>query len=99
MSCSQPAQCTSNVCYPDGACGVPSGDACESNDVCRSGTCIEGFCSAPNAEIRGKGGVRCSVTPASPSGDERTSPAWALGLAALVAFGRRRRSNSSHETL
>jgi MYXO-CTERM domain-containing protein len=85
------------VCYPDGACGVPSEQACASDSQCRSGSCISGFCANPGAEVRGNGGLRCAVTATSAASNE-TSPAWLFGLALTLAVSRRRKAARTTHT-
>jgi MYXO-CTERM domain-containing protein len=91
-ACAQASQCTSNVCFSDGACGVPANNGCSTNEECRSGSCLGGLCATPDAEVRGNGGVSCAVSTAPASTKEAPSPAWLFGLALTVAVSRRRKA-------
>jgi MYXO-CTERM domain-containing protein len=96
-ACAQASQCTSNVCFGDGACGVPANNGCTANAECRSGACVDGICATPDSEVRGSGGLRCAVTTTSASSDE-TSPAWLFGLALTLAVSRRRKAARTSST-
>jgi MYXO-CTERM domain-containing protein len=96
-TCVQASQCTSNVCFGDGACGVPSNSGCTANAECRSGACVDGLCATPDSEVRGSGGLRCAVTTTSAASDE-TSPAWLFGLALTLAVSRRRKAARTSTT-
>jgi hypothetical protein len=96
-TCAQASQCTSNVCYADGACGLPDNQSCATSSACRSGACVQGLCAVADAEIRGNGGLSCAVTTTQPSASDETSPAWLFGLALTLAVSRRRKGRD-HQT-
>lgn len=44
VDCDRPAQCASNICHTDGACGRPDGQPCATGNDCRAGACRGGVC-------------------------------------------------------